>query len=194
MNLYEHERSYDEVFLVSCSIGHLQLHSEDVQEMCKDMNSKWPALTMDILNDIFGAHKALIFGRLQRQDFTRKQFMEQLKKAEEKTFKEAICSPSVSGQKHLFSLSFYPEYIINDDIFEVMAFHFAVSLVVRSKSKKLNDAQELRICSVVIPEAICSRYDADIRYQPTITTIDQLAELSTSEGGVHVHHTFELKI
>ena len=147
---------------------------------------------MNILGDIFGVHKALLFGRLQRKDFSREEFMDCLKRAEQDAFKEVICSAQVTKHGESFALSLYPEYLINDDIFEIMACHFAVSSVVQSMGKKLKKGDELRVFSVVIPDAISSRYDADVRYEPTITSVDRLAEINSS--GCCVHRVFESKL
>ena len=140
---------------------------------------------MDILYDIFGVHKALVFGRLQREDYSAAEFMKNLKTAEKKKFGDDICSQYVSEKDPRFMLSFYPEYLINDDVFEVMACHFAVSSVVRSMSEKLDIAEDLHICSVVVPVAVCSRYDVDVPYQPTITNIDNFVNgVTTSDFSV----------
>ena len=151
----------------------------------KDISPNWPGLSIDILYDIYGVHKALIFSRLQRKDFTAEDFMDCIKKAEETTFKEAICSPELSKQKYTFPLSFYPEYLINDDIFEVMACHFAVSAVVNSMRTENDDIGQLRILSVVIPSSISSRYDVDAEFESMINGMDQLAQMGSSRPGVH---------
>ena len=127
---------------------------------CLDIDAKWPGLTIDVLFDIFGVHKAFTFGSLQRTDYAPSEFFDHLHAAEEKVFMGNICSPLISQGDTRLKLSFYPPYLINDDIFDVMALHFAVSSVVN----RMNEAMaggKARVLSVVIPPSICSRYDAD---------------------------------
>ena len=161
-------------------------------ERGKDISPEWPGLTVDILYDIFGSHKALVFGRLQRADYSMTEFMKDVKFAETKNFGGDICTQHLSEDKKPVELSFYPEYLINDDLFEVMACHYAVSSVVRSMLEKVNGTNALRILSVVIPAAISSRYDVDVRYQPSITNLEHLTDLIPSKcGGITV---FESKV
>ena len=137
---------------------------------------------MDILYDIFGVHKALVFGRLQRADYAQTDFMNDIKSAERKAFGGDICTQLISEEDLRLKLSFYPKCLINDDIFEVMACHFAVSSVVRSMRENLHGAESLHICSVVVPVAICSRYDVDARHHPTINNVDHfMNRLATSD-------------
>ena len=150
----------------------------------KNINFKWAGLTMDLLRDIYGVHKALVFGQLQREEFTMNYFMDCIKSAETKVFKQAILSPHVSKNEHQFTLSFYPEYLVNDDLFMVMSCHFAVSSVINSMAKKGNVDKDLHVLSVVIPLAISSRYDLNVQYQQTIKSINDVQELATSECSV----------
>ena len=143
---------------------------------------------MHTLFDIFGAHKALLFGRLQREDYSPNEFLNDLETAERKMLGDNICTQYVSNEDLRFNLSFYPEYVINDDVFEVMACHFAVSSVVRSMRDELHDIGEMDLLSVVVPAGICSRYDVGVPFQSTINNIDHhVRELATS-GIIHSQH------
>ena len=88
------------------------------------------------------------------------------------------------NEKSLFTLSFYPDNLVNDDIFEVMACHFAMSSAIQSMSKKMQKGQQLRVYRVVIPSFISSRYDVNLVFQPKITNIVQLLKLKPTKCGV----------
>ena len=165
-------------------IGHEAYEITDRPARCKDVSPEWPGLTVDILYDIFGAHKALVFGRLQRSDYSPTEFMKNIEVAETKVLGNNICSQHISKGDTRMALSFYPEYLINDDVFEVMACHYAVSSTVRSMQKERKDLSGMHIISVVIPAATSSRYDLDVRYQSSITNLEQLTELNPSKCGV----------
>ena len=135
----------------------------------------------------------MVFGRLQRADYSMTEFKKDVKSAETKVFGGDICIPHLSKDNGLAELSFYPEYLINDDLFEVMACHYAVSSVVRSMLEKMKDVEGLRILSVVIPAAISSRYDVDVRYQPSITNMEQLVKLNPTKAGVLTAFESKLK-
>ena len=65
---------------------------------CKDINPQWPGLTVNLLFDIFGVHKALIFGQLQRTEYPYSEFMQNVNTAEETVFEETICN--VQNSEH----------------------------------------------------------------------------------------------
>ena len=135
----------------------------------KELSPKWRGLTVDLLFDIFGVHKALLFGQQQRREYPRHEFIKNLQNAEEKVFGGNICSPVVPEKDPRFALSFYPLYLVNDSVFDVMAYHYAVSSVLNGMLREWGDAADgLHIRSVVVPAAICSRYDFDVQHQSSI--------------------------
>ena len=95
--------------------------------------------------------------------------MDSIQETEQRVYGEAICSPIIKENQSAFNLSFHPFYVINDDIFEVMSFHFAVSSMVNRLEQ--NQMKELKIRSIVIPAAITSIYDSEIEYKSTIELI-----------------------
>ena len=176
-------------FANDVSFHFISLHSEPDSDAtgtpstkCKDISPEWPGLTMDILYDIFGVHKALAFGRQQRADYLPTDFINDIQTAEKKVFGDNICTQHVSKEDAPFALTFYPKYLINDDLFEIMACHYAVSAVVRSTSTQMNEMKSLQIRSVVIPTAICSRYDVAVQFQQTLANLDEyVRDIATSD-------------
>ena len=136
----------------------------DVNAIAKakmDINPAYPGLTIDLMLDIYSAHKAMYFGRFQRVEYSLSEFIDDIKRADRNVFGEVIYSQSADKIKKdpRFVVSFYPLYLANDDVFEVMACHFAVSLVVNRMVADSENVGGLYIRSVVIPAAITSRYD-----------------------------------
>ena len=155
----------------------------------QDLNPKWKGLTMNLLFDIYGAHEALKFGQLQREDYSPNEFMNDVKKAEDNVFGQSICTPVLDADAPRFALSFYPLFLINDDVFEVMACHYAVSLVVNSMVNGMSDVNGVHIRSVVVPLSICSRYDYGVRHQSLVPDVTQFMTSFTFigsgyEGGI----------
>ena len=150
------------------------------RESDEDLNVKYPGLTAKLLVDIFSVHKALLFGKFNFTNFTKKDFMSNIKEAEERMFGESICSPILKANQSAFNLSFHPFYIINDDIFEVMAFHFAVSSLVNRLLQ--NEIGELHIRSYVIPTKVTSIFDAEVDHKSTIKVVDVYLNTKSSSN------------
>ena len=144
------------------------------------ISPKWSGLSKSLLVDIYGVHKALQFGQLQRTDYSHSEFLKNVTMADSDIFKENICTDFVSENETAFTLSFYPFYLVNDDLFEVMSCHFATSLVVNRMVKNVKLTNGLHIRSVVIPAAICSRYDGDDVYYPTISDVGRYNQSASS--------------
>ena len=139
-------------------------------------------MTLNLLSDIYGVHKALVFGQLQREDYSINDFLQNIKTAEMNVFENDICSRAISNDDPRFALSFYPKYLIDDDIFGVMACHYAVSSVLNGMVKELNDDESLHILSVVVPAAVNSRYNLDVQYNPTMDDVEKYVQRQTASG------------
>ena len=159
----------------------------------RDLHTKWPELSESLLCDIYSIHKALNFGQYQRSDYSMQQFAKSIKKAEDTVFGCALNSTFTSGEYAEPILSFYPIYLVNDDLFEVMACHYAVSSVVNEMMKNNKSLSGLHILSAVIPNGIFSRYDADDEYQPTISSAQSLLE-RTAVSETHISCSIQCAI
>ena len=164
-----------------------------------EISPKWTGLTKSLLVDIYGVHRALKFGQLQRTDYPYSEFLVDVANSERKVFRESICTPFVTNEAAKFALSFYPLYLVKDDLFEVMACHFAVSLVVNQMMKKMKCTKVLTIRSVVVPASIRSRYDLDDEYDPTISDVNAYIQaasssnvLTTAHVNSSLHHVSEI--
>ena len=113
------------------------------------------------------------FGLFQRADYSYSEFSRDVKKADNRTFGGDICSQFVTENPRQFQLSFYPLYLVDDNVFEVMACHFAVSSVVNQMTKKMTtNLYQFQVRSIVIPDAIRSRYDTDDVRSKTISNLN----------------------
>ena len=146
-----------------------------------DLNPKWPGLTTNLLLDIYSVHKARCFGQLTFTNYPKSQYIEDIQKSEQSIFAEAICSPIIKENESAFNLSFYPSFVINDDIFEVMSLQFAVSSLVNGLNQNDAKSNGLSIRSIVIPASITSIYDSEEEYKSGIEHIaDYLDSISPS--------------
>ena len=162
-------------------------------EMLDDICPKWSGLTVQMLVDIYAVHKALHFGQFQRMEYTLSDYKDNVKNAEETTLEESCFSTKIDEHQQHFELDLYPLHLVNDDIFEVMACHYAVSSVVNGLMKQLKGSRSLHIRSVVVPRAMCSRYDGDDVHQPTIDDVDQYLK-GICPSNLHVNRILNVNI
>ena len=148
---------------------------------------------MNLLIDIYSVHKALSFGQFKFQNYTKKDFLRDIGEAVQKAFRTVNFSPIIEARNGIFNLSFHPSYIINDDMFEVMACHFAVSSLVNQMDRNLVKVNELTIRSVVVPEAVTSIYDMNIEHQSSIKQLEVYLKF-ISPSKPHVCLQFESNI
>ena len=138
-------------------------------------------LNLNLLADIYGVHQAFLFGQSQRTDYPLSNFIGDITRSrhlDDNTRSTLIAS--IEQNENCFALSFYPIYLVKDSFFDAMACHFAVSSVVNEISKRPMDTECLHIRSVVVPSAICSRYDADKMYEPSIESMEQYLEKASN--------------
>ena len=136
---------------------------------------------MNLLVDIYGVHKAFVFGQSQRSDYPFSKFIDDVKKADRRHLGASNYPSLIAKNKSRFELSFYPLYLVNDSVFDVMACHFAVSSVVNEMKKEWKGTGELQIWSVVVPVSACSRYDADIVHKSSIMNLDRFLKEASSD-------------
>ena len=123
-------------------------------EDSRDLHSKWPGLTKNLVRDVYGTHKALLFGAFKFQDYSALDFQKDIIKAESDIFGETICSDFAIDDAHICRLSLYPQWLIRDDLFEIFALQFAVSKLVENG----HFGSDLTLHCVVIPQSVVSLY------------------------------------
>ena len=128
---------------------------------------------MQLLSDIYGVHKAFKFGQLQRTAYEFDEFCKDIESADNHFFGDEICGSLISGNENQFNISLYPLYLINDNLFDVMTCHFAVSMVVNEMVRNWKNVDGLHVRSVVVPAAICSKYDIEDEYKMSIDDIER---------------------
>ena len=134
---------------------------------------------MFLLHDIYSVHKAMNFGLLQRAEYNVDDFRSDIQNAERNVSGENVFSKLLEEQATSFNLSLFPTYLVKDNVFEVMACHFAVSAVVNEMKSMWTNTNKIRVRSVVVPSAVCSRYDSNDIYQPSINNMDEFMKNSS---------------
>ena len=59
----------------------------------EDFDPKWPGLNMSLIRDIFNSHKVFVFGSMNYTEYSLKDFHDDVKRAEEEIFEDAVCTP-----------------------------------------------------------------------------------------------------
>eukprot|EP01083_Nonionella_stella_P286784 976123_1 len=125
-----------------------------------DMNSidyHKKGLSKCLLMDIYGIHKAFVFTNFNFEEYTIRQFMEDITGAFGAEFMEEFAD-NLSFEPR-FDL--HPTFIVEDDIFRVFEYHFAVSLFVNRLKHNLYIAENsfFEVQSIVIPGSVSCVYD-----------------------------------
>merc|ERR1712113_549669 len=93
-------------------------------------------------------------------EYKLEEFKERGLRAEKKIFGKQICSPQISRLSEI-KPTLYPSWLIRDDVFQVMKYHFATSEWV-DQLKQRNDTEKgVDVICCVIPENVVSLYDDD---------------------------------
>ena len=137
-----------------------------------DLEEKWPGLTNNLVRDIYGTHKVFRFGAFKFQDYNPSDFKNDIVTAEKDILGGTICSNSVLDDMYFRRLSLHPRWLIRDDLFEILAFQFAVS-------KLVADGQfdsAIRIHSAVIPHSVVSLYDNSAEWESSFANNIEILE------------------
>ena len=163
--------------------------------VCTDKNTaftgfdeQWHGLNLALCRDIFGVHKVFIFGTFNCTQYTFDEFLVDVRFAEQKIFGNAICTPHFVPRENIKMMrgaTLFPNWLIRDNLFEVLRYHFAVSQWInRLKCKDID--VELDVISCVIPRNVVSLYDHDIAYQHSI---DDIIEYLSGTSVEVIHHS-----
>ena len=149
------------------------------------LSPEWPGLNGQILFDIFCVRKAWKFSFEQRAPYQSEHFVKDLYNAERHPCLGKIGAPDFvqefAFKKKMDEISFYPKWLIDDDLFSTMKWVFAVTVFVDGLRKSRTEEQHkmhVRLC--VLPERIVSVYDPEkafegFRQNETIETLQNWA-------------------
>eukprot|EP01083_Nonionella_stella_P293555 998368_1 len=128
-----------------------------------------------LLSDIWSVYKCHQFTQSNWTEHSLKKFQDAITERA-RQFEPYLCNKSTTNiqikhdQCHL-----YPQYLIDDDIFDVFQYHFAVSSYVNYLKNTMHiEAQTpFKINAVVIPSAVSSVYDPNIAFKYGINEVDK---------------------
>ena len=140
-----------------------------------DLTPKWKGLTANLVMDIYGIFKAMKYGAFQRENYSKSHFIGDIKKAETQLPKENAVSSLVEEIDIESAVSFHPQYVIKDDLFETVNPLLAMSLVLNKlESEQIGNG--IKIKCVVVPALITSIYDETKEFESNIETIADYLE------------------
>ena len=138
---------------------------------------------MELIRDIFNSHKVFIFGSFNCSDYKLDEFYDDITTAEHKIFGDAICTPyiaqkgksgkmQISEERLNHKATLYPSWLIQDDLFEVLQFNFAVGHWI-NELRTEDIRKRLNVFCCVIPEKVVSLYDHSVIYEHSIGDIKE---------------------
>ena len=140
------------------------LNVGDLEKNKKIFSSKWNGLHPSALYDVFTLHKMHCFAFQQKTDYTDFKFIKQVQTADEAIFDKVGLMDFVNTagfKERLSTTSFYPYWLCNDDIFQVIPLFFGVNKFVKTlMDSASNNIYKVR--SFIIPKnGTTSIYDED---------------------------------
>ena len=138
-------------------------------------NSKWQGLTVNLVVDIYGIFKAMKYGTAQREDYSKIDFLRDIESAESKILRDDAVSSLVEEIDIESAVSFHPQYVIKDDLFETVNPLLAMSLVLNKlESEQIGNG--IKIKCVVVPALITSIYDETKEFESKIKSVAEYLE------------------
>eukprot|EP01084_Bolivina_argentea_P268273 455607_1 len=123
----------------------------------------YEGLNIDMLYDIYSVHNCFLFTNYHFKPYPKHIFINSVDANEHcKQYKNRIKS------KHIPSIDLYPQYIIDDNMYDILRYFFAASHVVNNFVEG-----NFRVKIVVIPNRVVSVYDENILFSYNITDIYQ---------------------
>eukprot|EP01084_Bolivina_argentea_P214726 364516_1 len=166
------ERTYLRLFLARAALFKPNTNTYQTQKnqvYTKDIYSKKRNVSDDLLLDIFDVHRIYIFSNFNCKEYTVADFKNDMEKRDNGIIGDNLMDVSIRS-----SLNLYPQYIVNDDIFRIFDYHFAVSAFVNELKNELylETNSCFNIKCFVIPKTISCIYDEDLLLDCKIGTIE----------------------
>eukprot|EP01084_Bolivina_argentea_P123314 218534_1 len=148
------------------------------QEMMNSDVTKKAVQTL-LLMDIFDVHKIFKFFNFNFKEYDIADYEKDIKTCIEKQGKKAL--GDVFIEQHINNVTFcdrsnlYPNYVINDDMFQIFDYHFGVSLFINGLKNNLyfGHGSCVEVQSLVISKSISSIYDEDLLFKYSIGRIEE---------------------
>ena len=141
------------------------------REFEDDLSPHWKGLNMKMVVDVYGVHKAMKYGMHQRETYRKSDFMADIKRAECSILDEDCVSKRLRKLDIDATVSFQPEYVIEDDMFETVNCLLALSVMVNRLRDDVRVQNEFRVKCVVVPKAVTSIYEPTRTYRRQIDEI-----------------------
>ena len=139
---------------------------------------EWKGLTANLVLDIYGIFKAMKYGTAQRENYSKIDFLRDIESAESKILRDDAVSSLVEEIDIESAVSFHPQYVIKDDLFETVNPLLAMSLVLNKlESEQIGNG--LKIKCVVVPALITSIYDEQKEFKSNIGSVADYLQQNT---------------
>eukprot|EP01083_Nonionella_stella_P286785 976124_1 len=126
-------------------------------------------LTKSLLRDVFAIHKAFVFANFNFKEYTISQFIEDIAGS----FGQEFIDTFADDLSFTPRFNFHPTFIVDDDIFRVFEYHFAVSLYVNTLKHTLCIAgNTFEVQSIVVLQSVSCVYDEDMALDDNIGSMD----------------------
>ena len=159
----------------------------------------------NMLYDIYNIHKCFKFGNYQFMDYSKQTFIDNVNN--NNYFNQNNKNTQFMIKMHdIPEIDLFPQYIIDDDMYEIWRYFFSASHSVHKLIKNKNIIiNAVKIC--VIPNRIISIYDENIIFPYGVNGIDQYLKsknvifhqsatkvLSSHSDIATINHIFEAQI
>ena len=125
-----------------------------------------------LIRDIFNTHKVFSFGSFNCREYKWEHFVDSVSKINTNKYRKIADSMLRKKENFQCHATLYPNYLIDDDIFEIMDQIFAVSDAINRFLMQKGDLDRLDVFCFVIPERVVSLYDRQMRYISKINDIE----------------------
>ena len=138
---------------------------------------------LDLLSDIYSAHRAFLMANERFAEYSFPDFVENARAlnstSDDTNIDQVIPDIQLAVTKVTpLASNFYPSFLIQDDLFAVMRYHFAVSRVVHDLREQ-RTAYDIHVRCIVIPERTVLLYDSSIEHECSILNVTEYLEEKT---------------
>eukprot|EP01084_Bolivina_argentea_P242106 406259_1 len=146
------------------SISGMELYGDVIggnMIMANDIHNKYPGLTMNLLQDIYDVHRSFQFKHFHMIDYKPKHYVNDILN------NMYLEQPGISKR-----FGFNPTYIINDNLFDVIHYIYAVSSYIHKTMNSMKqNKHEIRI--LIICKAVECVFDDKLIFPYNIDTVEQ---------------------
>eukprot|EP01084_Bolivina_argentea_P018660 34714_1 len=117
-----------------------------------------------LLTDIYTTHKLFIFTNFNFEEYNKNDFKKDIKKHAITILGENTIEQYSQHVESMDEVNLYPSYLVNDNVFEIFEYHFAISYYLNYLKHGLfiENGQRFQLKAVVIPSEITCVYDSNV--------------------------------